>query len=258
MKDVKSDIQTLYELRKKYIEESNYIKAEEISKKINIYKSIQIKKQQRLFAQKKEIEQNNFEKDYGEELSRFTEKWSKVEEEFKNEIKSKKAKLKERQKNELNEFLRIINEREIKQKISPNYLNLKKVEAELVKQERFLEAEQIKNRAEKLLKQEYSLMEIESEQTKKKEIELFKKRQKEELTKSNEENKKKLYLIQKNKDKSKDKIINKYRARKVEMMLRQKDEEFIAKKMLQKAFRSGKRSMSQETRTTYNASNYFK
>ena len=53
-------------------------------------------------------------------------------------------------------------------------------------------------------------MEIESEQTKKKEIELFKKRQKEELAKSNEENKKKLYLIQKNKDKSKDKIINKY------------------------------------------------
>ena len=97
-----------------------------------------------------------------------------------------------------------------------------------------------------------------SEQTKKKEIELFKKSQKEELAKSNEENKKKLYLIQKNKDKSKDKIINKYRARKVEMMLRQKDEEFIAKKMLQKVFRSGKRSMSQETRTTYNASNYFK
>ena len=39
------------------------------------------------------------------------------------------------------------------------------------------------------------------------------------------------------------------------MMLRQKDEESRAKKMLQRAFRSGKRSMSQEVRS---ASNYFK
>ena len=33
MEIVKSDIKTLYQERKKYIEESNYIKAEEISKK---------------------------------------------------------------------------------------------------------------------------------------------------------------------------------------------------------------------------------
>ena len=39
------------------------------------------------------------------------------------------------------------------------------------------------------------------------------------------------------------------------MMLRQKDEETRAKKMLQKAFRAGKRSMSQEIKSN---SNYFK
>ena len=52
-------------------------------------------------------------------------------------------------------------------------------------------------------------------------------------------------------------IINKYRTIKVEMMLRQKDDESRARKMLQKTFRSGKRSMSQEMRP-YTASNYFK
>ena len=80
MEVVKANIKALYEQRKKYIEESNYIKAEEISKKINNYKSMQIKKQQREFIQRQEEEQNNFDKNYSEELSLFRERWSKKEE----------------------------------------------------------------------------------------------------------------------------------------------------------------------------------
>lgn len=255
MEIVKSDIKNLYEQRKKYIEESNYIKAEEISQKINNYKTIQLKKQQRLFAQRQEAEQDNFEKTFSAELFQFKERWSKKEEELKQMLKQKKLELKNRQKIELRDFINNIGERDIKQKITPNYLNLKKVEMTLVKQERFLEAEQIKHQAEKLLKKENDLMEMAYQQKIKKEIEMFKRRQKEELIKSNEDNKKQIYLIQKDKNREYDMIINKYRTFKVEMMLRQKDEETRAKKMLQKAFRSGKRSMSQETRPT---SNYFK
>ena len=255
MEYVKEDIKTLYEQRKKFIEESNYIKAEEISKKINNYKSFQMKKQQRELAQKNESEQNNFEKSYSEELFLFKQRWSKIEEEFQNDIKLKIKELKKRQKLELNEFIKNITEREIKQKITPNYINLKKVEEELVKQERFLEAEQIKHQAEKVLKKENNLMEIEYQQKIKKQIQLFKNRQNEEMTKFIEDNNKDIYKIQKNKNEEYDKIINKYRAFKVEMMLRQKDEETRAKKMLQKAFRAGKRSMSQEIKSN---SNYFK
>ena len=255
MEIVESDIKNLYEQRKKYIEESNYIKAEEISQKINNYKTIQLKKQQRLFAQRQEAEQDNFEKTFSAELFQFKERWSKKEEELKQMLKQKKLELKNRQKIELRDFINNIGERDMKQKITPNYLNLKKVEMTLVKQERFLEAEQIKHQAEKLLKKENDLMEMEYQQKIKKQIEMFKRRQKEELIKSNEDNKKQIYLIQKDKNREYDMIINKYRTFKVEMMLRQKDEETRAKKMLQKAFRSGKRSMSQETRPT---SNYFK
>ena len=255
MEIVKSDIKNLYEQRKKFIEESNYIKAEEISQKINNYKTIQLKKQQRLFAQRQEAEQDNFEKTFSAELFQFKERWSKKEEELKQMLKQKKLELKNRQKIELRDFINNIGERDMKQKITPNYLNLKKVEMTLVKQERFLEAEQIKHQAEKLLKKENDLMEMAYQQKIKKEIEMFKRRQKEELIKSNEDNKKQIYLIQKDKNREYDMIINKYRTFKVEMMLRQKDEETRAKKMLQKAFRSGKRSMSQETRPT---SNYFK
>jgi hypothetical protein len=255
MEIVKSDIKNLYEQRKKYIEESNYIKAEEISQKINNYKTIQLKKQQRLFAQRQEAEQDNFEKTYSAELFQFKERWSQKEEELKQMLKQKKLELINRQKIELRDFINNIGERDMKQKITPNYLNLKKVEMTLVKQERFLEAEQIKHQAEKLLKKENDLMEMEYQQKIKKQIEMFKKRQKEELIKSNEDNKKQIYLLQKDKNKEYDMIINKYRTFKVEMMLRQKDEETRAKKMLQKAFRSGKRSMSQDIRST---SNYFK
>jgi len=255
MEIVKSDIKNLYEQRKKYIEESNYIKAEEISQKINNYKTIQLKKQQRLFSQRQEAEQDNFEKTYSAELFQFKERWSQKEEELKQMLKQKKLELINRQKIELRDFINNIGERDMKQKITPNYLNLKKVEMTLVKQERFLEAEQIKHQAEKLLKKENDLMEMEYQQKIKKQIEMFKKRQKEELVKSNEDNKKQIYLLQKDKNKEYDMIINKYRTFKVEMMLRQKDEETRAKKMLQKAFRSGKRSMSQDIRST---SNYFK
>ena len=255
MEIVKADIKTLYQERKRYIEESNYIKAEEISKKINTYKTLQIKKQQREFAQRKELQQNDFEKKYGEELFQFNERWTKREEELKNFLKLKRDELKKRQKLELKEYINSIGEREMKQKITPNYLNLKKVEMTLVKQERFLEAEQIKHQAEKLLKKENNIMEIEYQQKIKKQIELFKKRQKEELIKSNEDDEKQVYLIQKDKNKEFDMIINKYRTYKVELMLKQKDEESRARKMLQKAFRAGKRSMSQEVRST---SNYFK
>ena len=226
-----------------------------IPKIINNYKSFQMKKQQRELAQKKESEQNNFEKSYSEELFLFKQRWSKIEEEFQNDIKLKIKELKKRQKLELNEFIKNITEREIKQKITPNYINLKKVEEELVKQERFLEAEQIKHQAEKVLKKENNLMEIEYQQKIKKQIQLFKNRQNEEMTKFIEDNNKDIYKIQKNKNEEYDKIINKYRAFKVEMMLRQKDEETRAKKMLQKAFRAGKRSMSQEIKSN---SNYFK
>ena len=255
MEIVKSDIKNLYEQRKKFIEESNYIKAEEISQKINNYKTIQVKKQKRLFSQRQEAEQDNFEKTYSAELFQFKERWSQKEEELKQMLKQKKLELINRQKIELRDFINNIGERDMKQKITPNYLNLKKVEMTLVKQERFLEAEQIKHQAEKLLKKENDLMEMEYQQKIKKQIEMFKKRQKEELIKSNEDNKKQIYLLQKDKNKEYDMIINKYRTFKVEMMLRQKDEETRAKKMLQKAFRSGKRSMSQDIRST---SNYFK
>ena len=83
------------------------------------------------------------------------------------------------------------------------------------------------------------------------------KRHKEDLNKFKDDKAKQLYLIQKEKNREYDMIVNKYRTIKVEMTLRQKDDENRARKMLQKTFRSGKRSMSQEIRTPYVTSNYY-
>ena len=257
MEKVKNNIKNLYEERKKCIEEANYIKAEELTQKIKQYKNSVLEQHKREFIKRKQMDQDVFEKNYNEELAQFNERWAKKEEELKVILDQKEKELIKNQKNELNYYLSGNAEKNIKQKISPNYLNMKKVELTLVKQERFLEAEQMKQKAEKLLKEENRLMEIQNQKKIKKQIELLMKRQKEELAKFKDDKEKQIYLIQKDKNREFDMIINKYRTIKVEMMLRQKDEESKDKKILQKTFRAGKRSMSQEIRTPYYNSNYF-
>ena len=158
----------------------------------------------------------------------------------------------------MNYYLNGSAERNMKQKISPNYLNMKKVEMTLVKQERFLEAEQMKQKAEKLLKEENRLMEIQNQKKIKNQIEKLRKRQKEELAKFKDDKDKQIYMIQREKNREYDMIVNKYRTIRVEMMLRQKDDETRDKEILKKTFRSGKRSMSQDIRSPYTNSNYFK
>ena len=258
MEKIKNHLQALYQQRKKLIEEANYIKAEETTQKIKEYKNTVLEQQKREFTKRKQLDQDDFEKNYSEELAQFNIRWAKKEDELKSLLDQKEKELIKNQKNELNYYISGTAERNIKHKISPNYLNMKKVEMTLVKQERFLEAEQMKQKAERLLKEENRIMEIENQKRIKKQIEMLKKRQKEELAKFKDDKNKQIYMIQKDKNKEFDMIINKYRTIKVEIMLRQKDDETRAKKVLQKTFRSGKRSVSQDIKSPYTASNYFR
>ena len=257
MDKVKNHLKTLYEQRKKLIEDAEYIKAEELTQKIKKYKNTVLDQQKIEFTKRKQAEQESFDKNYSEEIAQFNERWAKKEEELKMILDQREKELIKNQKNEINYYLSGADERNAKQKISPNYLNMKKVEMTLVKQERFLEAEQMKQKAEKLLKEENRLLEIQNQKKMKKKIEIIMKRHKEDLTKFKDDKAKQLYLIQKEKNREYDMIVNKYRTIKVEMTLRQKDDENRARKMLQKTFRSGKRSMSQEIRTPYVTSNYY-
>lgn len=257
MEKVKNHLKTLYEQRKKLIEDAEYIKAEELTQKIKKYKNTILDQQKIEFTKRKQAEQESFDKNYSEEIAQFNERWAKKEEELKMILDQREKELIKNQKNEINYYLSGADERNAKQKISPNYLNMKKVEMTLVKQERFLEAEQMKQKAEKLLKEENRLLEIQNQKKMKKKIEILMKRHKEDLTKFKDDKAKQLYLIQKEKNREYDMIVNKYRTIKVEMTLRQKDDENRARKMLQKTFRSGKRSMSQEIRTPYVTSNYY-
>jgi hypothetical protein len=258
MDKVKNNLKSLYEQRQKFIEESNYIKAEETTQKINEYKNSVLEQHKREFNKRRQIDQDTFEKNYSEELAQFNERWAKREEELKSFLDQKEKELIKNQKEQMNYYLNGSAERNMKQKISPNYLNMKKVEMTLVKQERFLEAEQMKQKAEKLLKEENRLMEIQNQKKIKNQIEMLRKRQKEELAKFKDDKDKQIYMIQREKNREYDMIVNKYRTIRVEMMLRQKDDETRDKEILKKTFRSGKRSMSQDIRSPYTNSNYFK
>ena len=193
MEKVKNHLKTLYEQRKKLIEDAEYIKAEELTQKIKKYKNTILDQQKIEFTKRKQAEQESFDKNYSEEIAQFNERWAKREEELKMILDQREKELIKNQKNEINYYLSGADERNAKQKISPNYLNMKKVEMTLVKQERFLEAEQMKQKAEKLLKEENRLLEIQNQKKLKKKIELLMKRQKEELAKFKDDKDKQIY-----------------------------------------------------------------
>ena len=98
MDKVKNNLKNLYEQRQKFIEESNYIKAEETTQKIKEYKNNVLEQHKREFNKRKQMDQDTFEKNYGEELAQFNERWAKREEELKSFLDQKEKELIKNQK----------------------------------------------------------------------------------------------------------------------------------------------------------------
>lgn len=233
MEKITNPLQALYFERDKYINEEDYIKAEEISQKIKQYKEKAIIDQQKQFKLQRDQDFKNFEDNYAKELQYFKEKWNQREKEVNDELNQREQQLIASQKEEI-QFLINNTDRNVKQRQSPNYLNLKKIQYELVKQERFLEAAQIKKKADTVLKEENEKLKLEITNKLKMQIEKISKRHQEEKIKFNDDKERKLYLLRKEKDKEYESIVNKYRSLKVEMSLQQKDEQMKAAKRLSK------------------------
>lgn len=233
MEKITNPLQALYFERDKYINEEDYIKAEEISQKIKQYKEKAIIDQQKQFKLQRDQDFKNFEDNYAKELQYFKEKWNQREKEVNDELNQREQQLIASQKEEI-QFLINNTDRNVKQRQSPNYLNLKKIQYELVKQERFLEAAQIKKKADTVLKEENEKLKLEINNKLKMQIEKISKRHQEEKIKFNDDKERKLYLLRKEKDKEYESIVNKYRSLKVEMSLQQKDEQMKAAKRLSK------------------------
>ena len=224
-------LEDLYEQQQKLIDDENYIDAEKLSQTITDFKKNALKSQKKKLELLNKSSQEEFEEKYKRELDIFNQKWIQKEKDLNDELLEQEMYIKKNQKNEINQFNNA-KELNIKPRQSPQYLNLKKIQFELARQERFKEAEVTKKMADKIQKEENDKLYIELKNKYRKQYENLLKRHKEENKKFKDEKERRIYLQRKEKDKEYDALINKYRTIRIEMEIERKEKEMqITKKL---------------------------
>ena len=235
-------LEDLYEQQQKLIDDENYIDAEKLSQTITDFKKNALKSQKKKLELLNKSSQEEFEEKYKRELDNFNEKWIQKEKDLTDQLLEQEMYIKKNQKNEINQFNNA-KELNIKPRQSPQYLNLKKIQFELARQERFKEAEVTKKMADKIQKEENDKLYIELKNKYRKQYENLLKRHKEENKKFKDEKERRIYLQRKEKDKEYDSLINKYRSMRVEMEIQRKEKEMQITKKLKNVLRKKNRSL---------------
>ena len=240
--NVVKTLENLYEQQQKLIDDENYIDAEKLSKTITDFKKNALKNQKRKLELLNKSSQEEFEEKYKRELDNFNEKWIQKEKDLTDQLLEQEMYIKKNQKDEINQ-LNNTRDLNIKPRQSPQYLNLKKIQFELARQERFKEAEVTKKMADKIQKEENDKLYIELKNKFRKQYENLLKRHKEENKKFKDEKERRIYLQRKEKDKEYDALINKYRTIRIEMEIERKEKEMQITKKLKNALRKKNRSL---------------
>lgn len=240
--NVVKTLENLYEQQQKLIHDENYIDAEKLSKTITDFKKNALKNQKRKLDLINKSSQEEFEEKYKRELDNFNEKWIQKEKDLTDQLLEQEMYIKKNQKDEINQ-LNNTKDLNIKPRQSPQYLNLKKIQFELARQERFKEAEVTKKMADKIQKEENDKLYIELKNKFRKQYENLLKRHKEENKKFKDEKERRIYLQRKEKDKEYDALINKYRTIRIEMEIERKEKEMQITKKLKNALRKKNRSL---------------
>ena len=240
--NVVKTLENLYEQQQKLIDDENYIDAEKLSKTITDFKKNALKNQKRKLDLINKSSQEEFEEKYKRELDNFNEKWIQKEKDLTDQLLEQEMYIKKNQKDEINQ-LNNTRDLNIKPRQSPQYLNLKKIQFELARQERFKEAEVTKKMADKIQKEENDKLYIELKNKFRKQYENLLKRHKEENKKFKDEKERRIYLQRKEKDKEYDSLINKYRSMRVEMEIQRKEKEMQITKKLKNVLRKKNRSL---------------
>ena len=235
-------LEDLYEQQQKLIDDENYIDAEKLSQTITDFKKNALKSQKKKLELLNKSSQEEFEEKYKRELDIFNQKWIQKEKDLNDELLEQEMYIKKNQKNEINQFNNA-KELNIKPRQSPQYLNLKKIQFELARQERFKEAEVTKKMADKIQKEENDKLYIELKNKYRKQYENLLKRHKEQNKKFKDEKERRIYLQRKEKDKEYDSLINKYRSMRVEMEIQRKEKEMQITKKLKNVLRKKNRSL---------------
>lgn len=242
MEKITTSLQSLYEQRDKCIEEEDYYKAEELNNQIKNYKVSVLDNNKKHYYRQSQMNIKSLEDNYKNELMTIKNKWMEKENSTNEELNNKEKELLFKQKEEI-KYIQNNWDNNLIYKPSPNYLNLKKIQYNLAKQERYLEAALVKKEADKLIQKEKNALELENKAKLAKHIEKVKVKHEEEKKKFYDDKSKKLFTLRQDKDKELDAFNNKYRTLRVEMSIQQKEEESKATKKLKSCMR---RHLSQE------------
>lgn len=148
--------QDLYNQKQIAIENGDYILADRIMKKIKeLEKNIKTKNKKNVIATHRQ-NLDNLEAAYCRDIENFNKIWDEKENQLAEQLENKERILNQKHKAEIDNLYKKFNDNPNLNNYKPSskYLDLKKSEEELVKQDRFLEANQIKLQIENLIKQE--------------------------------------------------------------------------------------------------------
>ena len=151
-----SQYQALLTEKQLALENGDYIKADAIMKKITNIKTTEDKRKKKSLIKSFQKSINDIESSFSQEIIAFNQEWDNKENKLTELLESKERTLEMKHKKEINDLYKKFNENPSFNNYKPSskYLSLKKTEEELVKQDRFLEANRVKNQISNLVKEE--------------------------------------------------------------------------------------------------------
>lgn len=230
IEDIESYINSLNLEKLRLVEEGKYVEAENIKQKIKEVKENYEGRNKIAIADQHENEMKALEEEYNRELMYFHESWDERFRELQDKSRKEEDSLIENQEKEMQALYDYLEEtlpKLIFLKHSKEYLDLRQIEMNMVKQELYLEAHRIKLKADALLKEEEDKFNKEKEKKIKIKIDKLKKKQSLERNTLKEKLTIEAEISKKTKSDELEKLIHKFKNKKVDLEIQQKQEKIL-------------------------------
>jgi hypothetical protein len=214
----------------KLVEEEKYVEAELIKRKIKEVKESQEDKSKQSIYYQHENEMKALEEEYNKEIIEFHNKWDEQYREFIEQEDKEENYLNETHDTEMKvliEYLENTLSKQMYVKHTREYLNLREIQSKMVKQERYLEADQVKAKADLMRKNEEKKFNVEKELKIKAKVDKLIKKQQTEKNVLKVKFEKELEILKKNKNEELEKLVLLFKNKKFDLEAQQKIEKIV-------------------------------
>ena len=216
--DQYQSLKELLEEKEKLVAEGKYLEADEIKQKIEEMKKDSSYQKNDALYESQEKERQDLENDYETERRELEEKWDKKIQEFVEQGKKMEEELVEAHNKKMEEYITTLTTNYPRIKYSPEYLNGRVQENKLAKQERYQEAAARKKINDQLQEQENEKYEFERSENINKNAEALGIKQEQDLNVVRAKLARNYDLLVSHKEKDLDRLDNKYKNKKQELV----------------------------------------